>query len=375
MNFKKILSGLGKALLLVVAIGAAVGALIWFATHTGDAVKADQGNAADYAIMDRYDTFMTNTLSDSLEGVLSIQKTYWLSDDDLVAPEPDQACFGETDDPATLGWLLEEAKPLLDGQETLFSTEVQIFKGSKVQYYLDDTILVITWKQVMDDSVYTLSEVRIAHPTQFRRFLADGVYASGSKYPVREMAEAVNAVVACNGDFYAFRDMGIIVYDSQLMRPDGFWMDTCFIDGKGDIRFVHAQEMTNKADMEAFVEQEGVRFSLAFGPILVEDGQIVPQPGTYPVGEGDGKNPRAALGQLSELHYLLVTVSAEPPYEYGHTLDTLAKNMQAMGCIQAYNLDGGQTATIVMNDKVVNYVYERQTSDIIYFATALPNGD
>jgi exopolysaccharide biosynthesis protein len=107
----------------------------------------------------------------------------------------------------------------------------------------------------------------------------------------------------------------------------------------------------------------------------VEDGQIVPQPGTYPVGEGDGKNPRAALGQLGELHYLLVTVSAEPPYEYGHTLDTLAKNMQALGCIQAYNLDGGQTATIVMNDKVVNYVYERQTSDIIYFATALPNGD
>ena len=164
MSFKKILTGLAKALCLVAAIGAAAGMLYWFVTHTGDAVKTDQGNAADYAIMDRYDTFMTNTLSDSLEGVLSIQKTYWLSDDDLVAPEPDQACFGETDDPTTLGWLLEEAGPLLDGQATLFSTDVEIFKGSKVQYYLDDTILVITWKQVMDDSVYTLSEVRIAHP-------------------------------------------------------------------------------------------------------------------------------------------------------------------------------------------------------------------
>jgi hypothetical protein len=46
-----------------------------------------------------------------------------------------------------------------------------------------------------------------------------------------------------------------------------------------------------------------------------------------------------------------------------------------MGCTMAYNLDGGQSATIVMNDEVKNYVYERRISDIIYFATALPEGE
>ena len=43
----------------------------------------------------------------------------------------------------------------------------------------------------------------------------------------------------------------------------------------------------------------------------------------------------------------------------------------------AYSLDGGQTATIVMNDELVNrpvYGQQRKISDIIYFATAVPEG-
>jgi exopolysaccharide biosynthesis protein len=43
----------------------------------------------------------------------------------------------------------------------------------------------------------------------------------------------------------------------------------------------------------------------------------------------------------------------------------------------AYCLDGGQTATIVMNNELVNrpvYGQQRKISDIIYFATAVPEG-
>ena len=43
----------------------------------------------------------------------------------------------------------------------------------------------------------------------------------------------------------------------------------------------------------------------------------------------------------------------------------------------AYTLDGGQMATIVMNDTLVNqvsYGSQRRISDILYFATAVPDG-
>lgn len=346
-----------------------------FVLGSGENGKAAQHGGTGYAVMDRYNNYSANAISDALDGILSIKKVYWLSDSDLVAPEPNQECYGETDDPASLAWLLEDAAELLDGQETLFSTDVQIASGSKVSYYLDETILAITWKQVIEKSVYTFSEIKIAHPTQFRRFLAGGEFASSAQYMVSEMAASVNAVVAANGDFYNFRNLGMIVYDSQLMRAEGEKMDVCAIDRNGDLQFVYAGELTEQADMEAYIAEHGVRFSIAFGPILIDDGVIQDVERPYPVGSGYKKNARAALGQLGQLHYLIATVSAEPPYVEGHTLSVFSENLLELGCKIAYNLDGGQSATIVMNDQVKNYVYERKISDIIYFATALPDGE
>ena len=62
---------------------------------------------------------------------------------------------------------------------------------------------------------------------------------------------------------------------------------------------------------------------------------------------------------------------------HGPTVKQFAKNVAATGCIHAYCLDGGQTATIVMNDELMNrpvYGQQRKISDIVYFATAVPEG-
>ncbi len=363
-----------KAIYCFICLILSVGLLVSSATGRGEPDKGEQSKPVDYAIMDRFDTKVNNSLSDAMGDLLSIEKVYWLSDDELIAPEPNQNCYGETEDAASLGWLLEDAQKLLDGQETLFTTQTVPMKGTKVCYYLDETIMVITWKEVRDDAVYTISEVKIADPSQFRRFLADGVYSSGRQYIPSEMAKSVNAVVAANGDFYAFRNMGIIVYDSQLMRMEGREMDTCFIDKNGDLQFAYTREMTDKAETEKFVQDNGVRFSLAFGPVLVDNGEICKPKTHYPVGEGNVRYARAALCQMDSLHYLLVAASSQPPYGNGNTLEVFAKNLQSLGVDKAYNLDGGQSATIVMNDKLANYVWERKVSDIIYFATAIPDG-
>ena len=104
--------------------------------------------ASSAVIMDRYDMYVTNRTSEALEGVLNIEKGYWLNDEDLIAPEPDQTKFGSTTDPASLQWLIDEAAELLDGQELLFSTDISIMPGTDIQYYLDETILSITWKEI-----------------------------------------------------------------------------------------------------------------------------------------------------------------------------------------------------------------------------------
>ena len=335
--------------------------------------SSTQENTTNYAVSDRFNRYITNSVSDALDGILSIEKAYWLSDNDLVAPEPNPNCYGSTTDPAVLQEVIDNASGLLDGQELIFNPDTQTYASTEVQYYSDPTIFSITWKQQIEKSIYVISEIKIADSSQFRRFLSDGEFASGSKYLTTQMAASVNAVVASNGDYYAMRQIGNLVYNSQVYRADGNYLDTCFIDGNGDLVFTRAGEMTDTDKINQFVADNNVRFSLAFGPILVEDGKACSIPKHYPEGEINQPNARAALCQVGPLHYLLVIASIEPPYDAGVKLPEFAATLEDLGIQKAYNLDGGRSATLVMNDQRLNYVYERLVSDIIYFATAIPD--
>ena len=333
----------------------------------------------DAAMMDRYDMRMNNDISNALDGVLQIEKFYWLNDDDLIAPKPNQDNYGVADDPAALQWLLDEAGALLGVEEFVFSTDTRIYEGSSITYYLDETIFAITWQEFVDNIIYTYSEVKIAHPSQFRRFLAGGVYGSDKQFYTTQMASDVNAVVASSGDFYKYRSLGVIVYNDTVMRVDSTYLETCYIDDKGDLIFSRKGELATMEEAEKYVEENHIRFSLAFGPILIENGEVC-VPYNYVLGEIREEYPRAALCQMEELHYLVVVAGRdEGNQKMGvPTLRDFATQVALTGCDKAYTLDGGQTATIAMNGQMMNpvqYGSQRLISDIFYFATALPNGE
>lgn len=310
------------------------------------------------------------------ETLPPIRKQYWLEEDTLVAPEPDQSRFGETRDPDELAQVLHEARWLLDGQTTYFQPDQQLYEESSVRYYLDDSIFAITWQEVHDGSVYTFSEVKVSHPSQFRRHLAGGEYGSDMQYLTTEMAAEVNAVVASAGDFYRFRDFGAVVYKGEAKRVEGTYAETCYIDAGGDMHFTYGGDVLTVDAVQQFVDERDIQFSLAFGPILVDNYEVIPHT-WYGVGEITEEYARAALLQMDTLHYIVVTANTTGVYQKIPTVEMFQKNVAATGCRMAYSLDGGQTATIVMNDELVNrpvYGQQRKISDIIYFATAVPDG-
>lgn len=367
------------AVLLIAAVTgiASLELLLLLAMGSGVPGGTMQASSANAAIMDRYDMQLNNMISNALDGVLSIEKVYWLRDEDLVAPEPNPECYGSTNDPSTLGWLLEAAEDILDGQDLVFHTDIQLHRGTEVTYYLDDTILALTWKQNYEGAVYTISEVKIAHPSQFRRFLAGGEFGSDKLYVTTEMAASVNAVVASSGDFYNFRKVGVIVYNGMAQRVNAKRIDTCMIDEAGDMILVPAGTILDVETAQAFADENRIRFSVAFGPILVMDG-VRCEPENYPLGEINGGYARAALCQKDELHYLLLNANGENGGFWNlPDIHTFTDFVQTLNCKQAYTLDGGQTAVIVMNDEMKNLVQfgaQRRISDIIYFATAIPDG-
>lgn len=307
------------------------------------------------------------------------QAVYTLDDSAPVAPEPDPGKFGQVSDPRDMAPILQEAAYILDGQSLYFSMDTELFPGSVIHYYLDESIFAITWKEVHDSSVYTYSEVKLGHPSQLRRHLSDGAYGSGKLYYPTEMAAAVNAVVATSGDFYANRPVfGIVAYEGQVRRAvDDGYAETCYIDENGDMLFSYMKQLKNQENAQAFLDENHIRFSLAFGPILVDNYEVVELPTVYGVGEIREEYARSALCQMDTLHYLAVVANWEGNQPDDPTVARFQKVVALTGCKMAYCLDGGQTATIVMNDQLINRPAkgeQRRISDIIYFATAVPEG-
>ena len=296
-----------------------------------------------------------------------------LNDSDLVAPKPLAECYGEAGRVEEMSWFAEKAAGLLQGQKLYFGPERELLEGAPIKYYLDDSIAVVTWKELVGVTVLTFAEVKIADGSQFRRFLADGRYGADTQYKTTEMAQTVNAVLASSGDFYKFHYNGIVVYEGEVRKVHANRADTCFIDDGGNMIFCYQDVKMTQAEAQKFVDENNIRFSLVFGPILVDNGERC-EPANYDLGEVNSFSPRAALCQMDELHYLVVTANPEEAHPGKLNIHQFAERIAQTGCQKAYTLDGGQTAAIALDGELVNHVLygqQRPISDIIYFATSV----
>lgn len=57
------------------------------------------------------------------EEIPPVRKQYWIEEGTLVAPEPNQALFGRTDNREEMAKVLHDARWLLDGQKTYFQPD------------------------------------------------------------------------------------------------------------------------------------------------------------------------------------------------------------------------------------------------------------
>ncbi len=188
---------------------------------------------------------------------------------------------------------------------------------------------------------------------------------TGRQY-TSKIARSVGAVLAVNGDFCGYRTNGIIIREGEVLRDSFADWDLLYIDRDGDLRY----GVSGDFDAEQLAA-DGVLQSWCFGPLLVADGQKVAEmnrPGLSP----RQREPRTAIGQLGPLHYLLFVVDAvraDNEVIGGMTFSTLADTLVELGCVTAYNLDGGGSTTLYFNGEVINRPCvngERAVSDIIY---------
>ena len=239
--------------------------------------------------------------------------------------------------------------------------------------YQDASITVKLETIETDSVIWRIAHVSIAHPSQLRTAM------SKRDAYISSMAEKNNAVIAINGDYYT-NDVKKKSFEYRMGKKIRAKLnakkDLLIIDENGDFNlFVQSQE----DEVQAFsATGRQIINAFTFGPALVKDSALLTTDKNYSYNP-NGREPRMAIGQMAPLSYVLVLAEGRlGSQSQGVTHQELADFMYELGCTQAFNLDGGNSATMVFNGGYYQtgrpIKNERMQSDMIYFATTVDSG-
>ena len=234
--------------------------------------------------------------------------------------------------------------------------------------YVDENIeITITQYRESDTDIY-VADVKISSVEYLKTALANNTFGKNITQTTSAIAQDNNAILAINGDFYGRMDSGYVLKNSILYRDEPLKrQEDLVIYDDGSFGFFLETEVDALS-----VFNSGAYQILAFGPSLIEKGRLT-QSQNAPRGAINKNNPRTAIGLIDELHYMFVVCDGRTPSSYGLTTNELAVFMKKQGASYAYNLDGGGSATLYFNGKVINKptfdgidIEERKVSDIVY---------
>ena len=218
-----------------------------------------------------------------------------------------------------------------------------------------------------------VAEVTASDATIVRAAFANDQFGENIVANPSEIAAEVGAVLAINGDYYGFRDTGIVIRNGVVFRDKGARQGLAFYaDGSARL---YDETSTSAAELVA----AGVWNTLSFGPGLVDGGKVLSGIDQVEVDTNfgnhsvQGNQPRTGVGLLGDNHLLFVVVDGRSNgYSRGVTMTEFAQIFVDRGAALAYNLDGGGSATMIFNGRLVNNPLgngrERGTSDILYVA-------
>ncbi|WP_308635226.1 phosphodiester glycosidase family protein [Paenibacillus silvisoli] len=224
-----------------------------------------------------------------------------------------------------------------------------------------------------DKITYYVADVQTKDAAKLLTAFADNAFGRNVTEDTSVIAEANNAILAINGDYYGFRNDGIVIRNGTLYRNEPA-REGLALYKDGTMKSYNEEEVSAD-DLLA----QGVTNTFSFGPALVKEGTAVDNFDSVKIDTNfgnrtiDGANPRTGIGMISPNHFVLVVVDGrQQTYSRGMTLNEFAHIFDDLGATEAYNLDGGGSSTMYFMGRVVNSPgskgRERGVSDIIYFA-------
>ena len=236
--------------------------------------------------------------------------------------------------------------------------------------YSDDNISVTLTENTVSNTQVYIADVTVSSSEYLKTAFAQNTYGNNVTAKTSETAANNNAILAVNGDYSGANTTGYVIRNGVVyrdtVREDSSNGDLA-IYKDGSFKIIYEDQVS--ADQ---LVKDGVVNLLAFGPSLVENGEIVVDTNSE-VGQSMSSNPRTAIGIIDENHYIIIVSDGRTSESEGLSLYQMAEIMKSYGVKTAYNLDGGGSSTLYFNGQVINKpttngntISERSVSDIVY---------
>ncbi|NQX61717.1 phosphodiester glycosidase family protein [Paenibacillus qinlingensis] len=276
-------------------------------------------------------------------------------------------------------YLFEHVEVVVSPNNVVTQDETAKPLTTKAQYddwnYKDDN-QSIHIEQVQTGSgssaiTYFVADVTFNNSTNLLTAFAKNAFGTNIIENTSTIAASNNALFAINGDYYGFRNDGVIIRGGTVYRDDPARDGLALL--KNGTLLPYNEEEKSSQDLLA----EGTTNTFSFGPTLVKDGEIAGDFSAVQIDKNFGNrsiqdaNPRTGIGMISPNHFLFIVVDGRSAnYSRGMTLTEFANLFHELGATEAYNLDGGGSSTMYFMGRVVNNPLgkgnERGVSDIIY---------
>ena len=212
--------------------------------------------------------------------------------------------------------------------------------------YADDDVIVEEFKF----STFKGWMMLVRDPKKVDLGIAKDIGVKGER--LREMTKRLGGFAAINAS--GFADPGYVGNGGTavgLVISDGEVIHGGISKKQGIIGFDKNGVLIVGEFPREEIEKMELRDAVEFRPFLIVNGELA----TIKGNGGWGMAPRTAIGQRADgVVLMLVIEGRNPPSSIGATMPEVQDLMVAYGAVNAANLDGGSSSSMILNDEILN---------------------
>lgn len=209
---------------------------------------------------------------------------------------------------------------------------------------------------------YDAHLVAIYDPSKIELITSKSFNTGNGQERILDMCKRHNGIVCINGGMFQDVDgwgsdipQGYLIKDGKVI-----WSDS---NGKANlIGFTEDHKLLLTYDTAEGAIAKGMRDALEFGPFLIVNGETMKY---VSGGGGYDRAQRVAIAQRKDGVVLFLVT--EGKHTDGPTLTEVIQTLKLYGAYNAANLDGGTSAQLVINNKLIN-------RPVNVYGQSIPNG-